>query len=84
MKKKLKNKKKPPKKVFLLKKTQLVTDFQYLSRFRDIWSLEKYFFKPKFPKIIFGLFRAIWIFFISVKNGADHDFLYFFSIDGIS
>ena len=44
--KKKKNFKKTLKKQgFPLKKTQFVTDFQYLWRFRNVGSLEKLFFK---------------------------------------
>jgi len=44
--KKKKNFKKTLKKQgFSLKKTQFVTDFQYLRRFRNVGTLEKLFFK---------------------------------------
>ena len=77
-KKPLKNLKNP------VEKEQFKTDFQYLWRFGNFWSVEKNIFFGFFKKVIFGLFRAILNFLVSVKNGGDQDFLYFVPIDEIS
>ena len=62
--------KKPLKnRVFLLKKTQFVTDFQYLWRFGDLGSLEKYFFYKNFKKSCLAFLEPFWIFLIYFKNG---------------
>ena len=80
--KKIKKKFKNLKTGFSFKKVQFSTDFRYLLRFGNYWSVEIFF--CIFSKVIFDLFRAILNFLVSVKNGGDQDFLYFVSIDEIS
>ena len=43
--------------------------------------LEVLFLGDFSKKVIFGVFRAILNFLVSLKNGGDQDFLYFNSID---
>ena len=78
--KKKKNSKKPLKNLKNpVEKEQFKTDFQYLWRFGNFWSVEKNIFFGFFKKVIFGLFRAILNFFgIRQKWGWPRFFIFCF------